>query len=72
MEDFLVQTWVHLWTAYARVAPELCQKAEEYARITYGICIGEDDTFDEKYGRLARQAIFEGRELADAFQSVGL
>ena len=72
MEDCLIQTWVHLWTAYAHVAPDLCQKAEEYAKITYRICNGEDDTFDEKYGKLARQAMFEGRELGEAFQSAGL
>ena len=72
MEDCLIQTWVHLWTAYAHLAPDLCQKAEEYAKITYRICIGEDDTFDEKYGRLAHQAMFEGRELGEAFQSAGL
>ncbi len=53
MEDCLIQIWVHLWTAYAQVAPDLCKKAEEYAKITYKICIGEDDTFDEKYGKLA-------------------
>ena len=72
MEDCLIQTWVHLWTAYAHVAPGLCGKAEECARITYRICMGEDDTFEEKYGRLAHQAMFEGRELGQAFQEAGL
>lgn len=69
MEDGLIQIWVHLWTAYAQVAPDLCKKAEEYAKITYRICIGEDDTFDEKYGKLAHQAMFEGIDLGEAFQS---
>ena len=50
MEDCLIDMWVHLWTAYAQVAPDLCGKAEEYARITYRICVGEDDTFDKMYG----------------------
>ena len=72
MEDCLIQTWVHLWTAYAQVAPDLCRRAEEYARITYRICIGEDDTFDEKYGKLAHQAMFEGRDLGEVFRSAGL
>ena len=54
---------MHLWTAYAQVAPDLCKKAEERAKITYKICIGDDDTFDEKYGKLAHQAIFEGIDL---------
>lgn len=44
MENCLIQIWVHLWTAYAQVAPDLCKKAEEYAKITYRICIGDDDT----------------------------
>ena len=72
MKDCLIQTWVHLWTAYAHVAPDLCQRAEAYAKITYRICMGEDDTFGEKYGRLAHQAMFEGRELGAAFQLAGL
>jgi len=70
MEDCLIQIWVHLWTAYTQVAPDLCEKAEEYAKITYKICIAEDDTFDEKYGKLAHQAMFEGIDLGKAFQSV--
>ena len=56
----------------AHVAPDLFKKAEEYAKITYRICIGEDDTFDDKYGKLAHQAMFEGRDLGEAFQSAGL
>ncbi|KAL8694772.1 MAG: hypothetical protein Q9218_000618 [Villophora microphyllina] len=70
VEDHLVQAWVHLWTAYAQVAPQLCSKAEEYAKTTYKICVGEDDTFDEKYGKLAHRAIFEGADLTEAFQSM--
>ena len=72
IEDCLIQIWVHLWTAYAQVAPDLCKKAEKYAKITYRICIGEDDTFDEKYGKLAHQAMFEDIDLGEAFQSVTL
>lgn len=70
MKDCLIQIWVHLWTAYAQVAPGLCKKAEEYAKITYKICIGENDTFDETYGKLAHQAMFEGIDLGEAFQSM--
>lgn len=72
MEDYLIHVWLHLWTAYAQVAPELCMKAEEYAKLTYKICIGEDDTFDESYGKLAHQAIFEGLDLDTALQSMAL
>jgi len=49
--DHVIEAWVHLWTAYACVAPELCGKAEECARTAYRICIGEDTTFDENYGQ---------------------
>ena len=60
MADPLIETWVHLWTAYECLLPrrsELCEKAEEYARITYKICVGEDETFEEKVGREARKSI---------------
>jgi hypothetical protein len=57
MMDSVIETWVHLWTAYAGVAPHLCQKAEECAIIAYRICIGEDATFEESYGTKAREAI---------------
>lgn len=59
MEGCLIEIWVQLWSAYAQVSPGLGQKAAEYAKITYKICIGEDDTFDEKYDKLANQAMFE-------------
>ncbi|KAL9609961.1 MAG: hypothetical protein Q9167_005313 [Letrouitia subvulpina] len=72
VDDCLVQAWVHLWTAYAQVAPNLCSKAEKMAKIAYKICIGEDDTFDEKYGQLAHRAMFEGMDLAEAFQSMAI
>lgn len=60
MADPLIETWVHLWTAYECLlprSPELCNKAEGYARTTYKICIGEDETFEEKVGRVAKEAI---------------
>jgi hypothetical protein len=57
MVDSVIETWVHLWTAYAIVAPELCEKAEGYAKMAYRMCIGEDVTFDESYGKMAREAI---------------
>lgn len=60
MIDPLIETWVILWAAYERLLPhrpELCEKAEEYARITYKICLGEDETFEEKVGKEARKSI---------------
>ena len=59
MEDHVIETWVHLWTGYAHVAPGLCKKAEEHARIAYRIIIGEDETFDEVYGKVALEAMFK-------------
>ena len=72
MHDPLVETWVHLWIAYAKCALELCSKVEEYAKIAYKICVGEDETFDERYGKLARRAISGEVDLVEAFQSMGL
>lgn len=37
--------------AYRYVAPELVSQAEAYARISYKICIGEDETFDKTSGK---------------------
>ena len=70
MQDRLIETWVHLWTAYARVAPASCRKVEECARIAYKICVGEDETFEEKYGALARRAMAGKADLVGAFQSM--
>lgn len=53
----VVETWVQLWVAYAAVAPELYADAERCARICYKICVGEDETFDDSYGRKARKAM---------------
>lgn len=72
MRDQVVETWVHLWTAYAQVAPNLCKKAEEYAKVAYKVCVGEDETFELKYGKLAHQAMFEGVDLGQAFQNMSL
>ncbi len=58
MVENVIETWIHLWTAYAVVAPHLCQGAEESARISYRICVGEDVTFEESCGQKARQAIY--------------
>ena len=60
MDDSVVEAWVHLWTAYEILVPRcpgLCEKAEDYARITYKICVGEDKTFEERVGSMAREVI---------------
>ena len=72
MAEILIETWTHLWRAYAALAPQLCKKAEQFARTTYKICVGEDETFDEKVGKMAREAIFQGADLGAAFQRMSL
>ncbi|KAK2765676.1 hypothetical protein FQN54_008532 [Arachnomyces sp. PD_36] len=47
--DSLVGCWMGLSNAYREVAPGLADQAEKYARITYRVCVGEDETFDETY-----------------------
>jgi hypothetical protein len=54
MEIRLIECWMLLSSAYHLVAPDLEIQAEQYARISYKICIGEDETFDETYGALAK------------------
>lgn len=51
MVDGLVECWMTLSSIYREVAPELEAQAEHYARITYKICVGEDETFGETYGK---------------------
>lgn len=70
MQDHVVEAWVFLWTAFAKIAPANCDKAEECAKTAYKICVGEDVTFDEKYGKMAREAISEGLDLGQAFQTM--
>ena len=54
MVDHLIECWMLLSGAYHVVAPDLETQAEEYAKISYKICVGEDETFDETYGKLAK------------------
>jgi hypothetical protein len=50
MTDSLTACWLILANAYHLVAPSMEIPAKEYARISYRICVGEDETFDETYG----------------------
>lgn len=47
MADSLVDCWILLSKSYERVAPKLKHTADVYAKISYKICVGEDETFDE-------------------------
>ena len=70
--DHIVEVWLHLWKVYAQVAPYLCQRAEHFARISYKICVGEDVTFDETYGKVAHGTDFEGANFVESLQSLSL
>lgn len=55
MMDGLVRCWMILCRAYCDLAPELASQAEDYARITYRICIGEDETFADTYSQFSER-----------------
>lgn len=46
----LIEGWMLLAGAYRLVAPDLEAQAKDYAKVTYKICLGEDETFEEMYG----------------------
>lgn len=45
----VLRVWIILSRSYRFVAPELEDQAKAYAKLTYRICIGEDETFDKAY-----------------------
>lgn len=55
MMDGLVACWMILCRMYREVAPDLVDRAEEYARMTYKVCVGEDETFADTYSRDAER-----------------
>ena len=51
MVDYLVECWMILWTAYAALGDlERAEITRELAVVSYGIIVGEDQTFEETYG----------------------
>lgn len=50
MFNSLIECWILLAGAYRLVAPDLEAQAKDYSRVTYKICMGEDETFEEMYG----------------------
>ncbi|KAK0732248.1 hypothetical protein B0H67DRAFT_597857 [Lasiosphaeris hirsuta] len=52
MVDHVIDCWMFLRNAYRRAgaAPELAAAAEGYAKTSYRVCFGEDETFEETYG----------------------
>ncbi|KAH8433206.1 TPR domain protein [Aspergillus melleus] len=45
----VIDCWMMLALSYRAFAPDLQAQAEGYARISYRIFVGEDETFDETY-----------------------
>ena len=55
--DYRIKCWMLLSNAYYLVAPDLETQAEEYARISYKICVCEDETFDETWEAFAGPSV---------------
>ncbi|KAL2824205.1 hypothetical protein BDW59DRAFT_180299 [Aspergillus cavernicola] len=55
MTDELVRCWMALSNAYLDAAPDLMAQAAGYARLTYRICVGEDETFGDTYSHLSQR-----------------
>jgi hypothetical protein len=51
MNDSVIGCWMILCAAYQQLAPALASQAEDYAKVSYKICVGEDETFDQTYSR---------------------
>ena len=71
-QEQVIETWTHVWTACDKIAPHLCEKAEGYARISYRICVGEDETFEETMGKMVRESMQQGEDLGTAFMRMNL
>lgn len=57
--DYVIEAWIH-----TTLAPHLCQKAEECARLAYKMCIGEDVTFEDLGRRLEKQLTLWRRHIS--------
>lgn len=51
MVDFVIEVLMHMWAACRELKPEICGGLEAAARLAYKICLGEDETFWEMYGK---------------------
>lgn len=49
MRDDMVPLWCNLSAAYSKVAPDLVNQALAYAKLSYRICYGEDETFEHAW-----------------------
>ncbi|KAL4954649.1 hypothetical protein BDW69DRAFT_205064 [Aspergillus filifer] len=58
MESNSIGCWMVLSLAYRSLGSNLADAAEGYARLTYKICMGEDETFAETYSQFSER--FDG------------
>lgn len=49
--DHVIEVFMHIFKACETVHPKLCETLETVARTAYRICVGEDETFWETYGK---------------------
>jgi hypothetical protein len=56
--DPVLPAWLVLARAYRDVAPDLERQALEYARISYRIAIGEDETFEYSCKNVSQMRVF--------------
>lgn len=49
--DHIIEVFMHILKACQTVQPLLCESLETVVRTAYRICVGEDETFWEKYGK---------------------
>lgn len=49
--DHVIEVFMHIWKAYQTTDPGRCESVEKVARTAYMICVGEEDTFWERYGK---------------------
>lgn len=50
--DCSIECWRLLCGAYQLVASDLAAQSVQYAKLSYRICVGEDETFEETYKNL--------------------
>lgn len=56
MQHGLVGCWMGLAIACHAMKLDIAAQAEKYARLSYKICMGEDETFDETYSKESKRS----------------
>lgn len=77
--DHVIEVFMHIWKACQSIQPDLCEPLERAARTAYTICVGEEVTFWETYGKwygMEKSHVHDLREgrshvLGDTWKEVG-